>query len=72
MQTLSQQHLPFVRLNDTCVNGRGLTMARGLKPGQAVLDTIGGAHKFQAWPHNILTGAPIRSACSALVLTGCR
>ena len=29
---------------------------RGLKPGQAVLDSIGGAHKLQAWPHNILTG----------------
>lgn len=27
----------------------------GLKPGQAVLDTIGGAHKLQGWNHNILT-----------------
>lgn len=27
----------------------------GLKPGQAVLDSIGGAHKLQSWPHNILT-----------------
>ena len=30
---------------------------RGLKPGQATLDAIGGAHKFQSWPHNILTGS---------------
>lgn len=30
---------------------------RGLKPGQATLDAIGGAHKLQSWPHNILTGA---------------
>jgi queuine tRNA-ribosyltransferase catalytic subunit len=29
---------------------------RGLKPGQAVLDAVGGAHKLQSWPHNILTG----------------
>lgn len=29
---------------------------RGLKPGQAILDKIGGAHKLQSWPHNILTG----------------
>jgi queuine tRNA-ribosyltransferase catalytic subunit len=29
----------------------------GLKPGQATLDAVGGAHKLQAWPHNILTGA---------------
>jgi hypothetical protein len=30
---------------------------RGLKPGQATLDAVGGAHKLQSWPHNILTGA---------------
>lgn len=30
-------------------------MDRGLKPGQATLDAIGGAHKLQSWPHNILT-----------------
>lgn len=30
-------------------------MNRGLKPGQATLDAIGGAHKLQSWPHNILT-----------------
>jgi hypothetical protein len=29
---------------------------RGLKPGQKTLDAIGGAHKLQSWPHNILTG----------------
>lgn len=28
----------------------------GLKPGQATLDAIGGAHRLQSWPHNILTG----------------
>ena len=27
-----------------------------MKPGQKTLDTIGGAHKLQSWPHNILTG----------------
>ena len=27
----------------------------GLKPGQEVLDAIGGAHKLQGWQHNILT-----------------
>ncbi|KAF1830069.1 queuine tRNA-ribosyltransferase [Decorospora gaudefroyi] len=32
-----------------------LTNGRGLKPGQATLDAVGGAHKLQAWPHNILT-----------------
>jgi len=29
---------------------------RGLKPGQEVLDKVGGAHKLQGWNHNILTG----------------
>ena len=32
-----------------------LTIYSGLKPGQATLDAIGGAHKLQSWPHNILT-----------------
>jgi queuine/archaeosine tRNA-ribosyltransferase len=32
------------------------TRNRGLKPGQATLDIIGGAHKFQGWKYNILTG----------------
>jgi len=27
----------------------------GLKPGQEVLDAVGGAHSFQGWPHSILT-----------------
>jgi hypothetical protein len=31
-------------------------LRRGLKPGQKTLDAIGGAHKLQSWPHNILTG----------------
>ena len=35
-----------------------LTGASGLKPGQKTLDAIGGAHKLQSWPHNILTGMP--------------
>lgn len=35
-----------------CLNN---TYHLGLKPGQAVLDTVGGAHRFQGWPHNILT-----------------
>lgn len=36
-----------------CLNN---TYHLGLKPGQEVLDVIGGAHKLQSWPHNILTG----------------
>ncbi len=35
-----------------CLNN---TYHLGLKPGQAVLDTIGGAHKLQGWNSNILT-----------------
>ncbi|KAI9682714.1 MAG: hypothetical protein M1829_006701 [Trizodia sp. TS-e1964] len=35
-----------------CLNN---TYHLGLKPGQATLDVIGGAHKLQSWPHNILT-----------------
>lgn len=35
-----------------CLNN---TYHLGLKPGQQTLDTIGGAHKLQSWPHNILT-----------------
>ncbi|KAL9107185.1 MAG: hypothetical protein Q9227_007885 [Pyrenula ochraceoflavens] len=44
-----------------CLNN---TYHLGLKPGQAVLDTIGGAHKLQGWKHNILTdsgGSVVRS-----------
>ncbi|KAF2877290.1 queuine tRNA-ribosyltransferase [Massariosphaeria phaeospora] len=35
-----------------CLNN---TYHLGLKPGQATLEAVGGAHKLQAWPHNILT-----------------
>ncbi|PVI05529.1 queuine tRNA-ribosyltransferase [Periconia macrospinosa] len=35
-----------------CLNN---TYHLGLKPGQETLDAIGGAHKFQSWPHNLLT-----------------
>lgn len=35
-----------------CLNN---TYHLGLKPGKPVLDAIGGAHKLQSWPHNILT-----------------
>ncbi|EME79556.1 uncharacterized protein MYCFIDRAFT_47328 [Pseudocercospora fijiensis CIRAD86] len=45
------------QLEDTscrlCLNN---TYHLGLKPGQKTLDAIGGAHKLQSWPHNILTG----------------
>ncbi|OJD29761.1 queuine trna-ribosyltransferase [Diplodia corticola] len=44
------------QLEDTgcrlCLNN---TYHLGLKPGQSTLDTIGGAHKLQSWPYNILT-----------------
>ncbi|KAI9732576.1 MAG: hypothetical protein M1834_003912 [Cirrosporium novae-zelandiae] len=35
-----------------CLNN---TYHLGLKPGQAVLDSVGGAHRLQGWNHNILT-----------------
>ncbi|OJI89869.1 hypothetical protein ASPTUDRAFT_60532 [Aspergillus tubingensis CBS 134.48] len=35
-----------------CLNN---TYHLGLKPGQAVLDAVGGAHKLQGWDRNILT-----------------
>ncbi|EZF75354.1 queuine tRNA-ribosyltransferase [Trichophyton soudanense CBS 452.61] len=35
-----------------CLNN---TYHLGLKPGQAVLDEVGGAHRFQGWNGNILT-----------------
>lgn len=35
-----------------CLNN---TYHLGLKPGQDVLDAVGGAHKLQGWQHNILT-----------------
>jgi queuine tRNA-ribosyltransferase catalytic subunit len=44
------------QLEDTgcrlCLNN---TYHLGLKPGQTVLDAIGGAHKLQGWNYNILT-----------------
>ncbi len=44
------------QLEDTgcmlCLNN---TYHLGLKPGQAVLDAVGGAHNLQGWNHNILT-----------------
>ncbi|KAG6054521.1 hypothetical protein E4U17_003728 [Claviceps sp. LM77 group G4] len=44
------------QLEDTgcrlCLNN---TYHLGLKPGQEVLDAIGGAHKLQGWKHNLLT-----------------
>ena len=35
-----------------CLNN---TYHLGLKPGQDVLEKVGGAHKLQGWKHNILT-----------------
>lgn len=35
-----------------CLNN---TYHLGLKPGQEVLETVGGAHKLQGWNHNLLT-----------------
>lgn len=35
-----------------CLNN---TYHLGLKPGQEVLDAVGGAHKLQGWNHNLLT-----------------
>lgn len=35
-----------------CLNN---TYHLGLKPGQEVLDRVGGAHILQGWKHNILT-----------------
>ncbi|KAA8570674.1 hypothetical protein EYC84_000072 [Monilinia fructicola] len=35
-----------------CLNN---TYHLGLKPGQEVLDKVGGAHKLQGWNHNLLT-----------------
>lgn len=35
-----------------CLNN---TYHLGLKPGQSVLDVVGGAHKLQGWDRNILT-----------------
>jgi tRNA-guanine family transglycosylase len=35
-----------------CLNN---TYHLGLKPGQEVLDSVGGAHKLQGWDRNLLT-----------------
>jgi len=35
-----------------CLNN---TYHLGLKPGQEVLEKVGGAHRLQGWNHNILT-----------------
>lgn len=62
-----------------CLNN---TYHLGLKPGQAVLDTIGGAHKLQGWKGNILTDSggwvsPLSSVSVAgklnvmIVVNGC-
>ena len=60
MQTVLEQHISPVRcLQFSLVQVVRLTLARGLKPGQKTLDAIGGAHKLQSWPHNILTGETI-------------
>jgi queuine tRNA-ribosyltransferase len=52
----SLKGLTPLQLEDTgcrlCLNN---TYHLGLKPGQDVLDAVGGAHKFQGWNHNILT-----------------
>ncbi|KAK7539627.1 queuine tRNA-ribosyltransferase [Phyllosticta citribraziliensis] len=52
----SLKGLTYEQLEDTgcrlCLNN---TYHLGLKPGQATLDAVGGAHKLQGWSHNILT-----------------
>lgn len=54
-----------------CLNN---TYHLGLKPGQEVLDAVGGAHKFQSWKHNILTdsGGYVCLLSVLQVLTGLR
>lgn len=51
-----------------CLNN---TYHLGLKPGQEVLDAIGGAHKLQGWKHNILTdsGGYVNPPATAAALT---
>ncbi|KAL2832420.1 hypothetical protein BDW59DRAFT_169325 [Aspergillus cavernicola] len=52
----SLKGLTYDQLKETgcmlCLNN---TYHLGLKPGQAVLDEVGGAHKLQGWDRNILT-----------------
>lgn len=60
MQTVFKQHVPSVCkwwLNLPVHAIDSMLFFRGLKPGQEVLDSIGGAHRLQSWPHNILTGS---------------
>ncbi|KAJ5890763.1 uncharacterized protein N7473_006991 [Penicillium subrubescens] len=52
----SLKGLTYDQLRETgcmlCLNN---TYHLGLKPGQEVLDAVGGAHKFQGWDRNLLT-----------------
>ncbi|KAJ5631611.1 Queuine tRNA-ribosyltransferase [Penicillium longicatenatum] len=52
----SLKGLTYDQLRDTgcmlCLNN---TYHLGLKPGQEVLDSVGGAHKLQGWDRNLLT-----------------
>ncbi|KAJ5143003.1 tRNA-ribosyltransferase [Penicillium bovifimosum] len=52
----SLKGLTYDQLRETgcmlCLNN---TYHLGLKPGQAVLDAVGGAHKLQGWDRNLLT-----------------
>lgn len=52
----SLKGLTYDQLRETgcmlCLNN---TYHLGLKPGQAVLDQVGGAHRLQGWDRNILT-----------------
>ena len=52
----SLKGLSYEQLEETgcrlCLNN---TYHLGLKPGQEVIDAVGGAHKLQGWKHNILT-----------------
>ncbi|CAG8108089.1 unnamed protein product [Penicillium salamii] len=52
----SLKGLTYDQLRETgcmlCLNN---TYHLGLKPGQAVLDAVGGAHKLQSWDRNLLT-----------------
>ena len=53
-----------------CLNN---TYHLGLKPGQEVLDAIGGAHKLQGWNYNILTdsGGYVFDSATCLNLANC-
>ena len=43
-----------------CLNN---TYHLGLKPGQEILEAVGGAHKLQSWKHNILTDSGGYASC---------